>query len=512
MRKIALIMPPIWTPDMPPLGITAIKSYMQTFGHQVDCFDLNVDDGLFTAWAHLRNRDDREIVGQLVLETTSVFSASRPIEEMWGTTVKTIADLLEFERDSEVEHQAFLAALAIRDVLSTVAQKVCSACYDIVGISAFTSTLDAGCWLLREVKRLKPETTTVVGGPSASNESEVLEGLDYVDFVITGHGEVPFRTLVDAGCKASSKILRATKMDVRSEGLASYPLMDYSDYPLASYGLLQRNIVPGTSEHWPGTPKLMMGVTFANGCRYACRFCDWQQHFRFADVNSGDRVYKEMQHLSSEYGVTHFHVCSAEMNQLALDVAERVAADNAPFSWFGPASVNPDLFSPANVPLLQKGGLRSPRFGVESGSPKVLKLMRKHHKPEDTLPTVSNLAAEDITSHLMVIVNFPGEGADEFEETLTMLREIKNATPKTTISCNTWKLLPFANGGLTWYNKNFGPIRKRAKTTEPIFATHYDYDLPSHVLPKVGQERRRILGELFAAVLRGWPERDPPYR
>lgn len=477
--RIALVMPPRWDPVMPPLGITALKSYLQAHGHRVDCKDLNMDPGVLAVTApftgHVR---EARLFGAYEAGLT-VLSRGETPEEGWAATMAFEPELRGEGRDPEVERLALAAVVALERRLGVLAEELAqelALCgYQAVGVSAFDATLDAGLWLLRRLKRLRPELTTVIGGPAASAEAQTLARFDFIDFIVAGHGEVPLRGLMDAAFKGSGKILRATREQVRRQGIRSYPLLDYSDYDLSPYGLHSR-------QGLPTPPGKVLGLTFGAGCSHACRFCDWKAHFGFSDMGTAGAAYRQMEHLHASHGVHCFHVCSAEINPLALEVARRVAAEGAPFRWYGPASVDPALFSVDNAAWLREGGLFRPRFGVESGSAKVLRLMNKRHRPAEVVPTVANLAAAGITSKVMLMTNFPGEGPEEFAQTVALARELRRVAPGTAISAMRFRLTPRANTSLAWFQRHHGPVRRRS-LPGAIFAHHHAWDLPPHDEP-----------------------------
>jgi Radical SAM superfamily/B12 binding domain len=450
--KVALVMPPIFNPFHPPVGIVALKSHLERIGHETTCIDLNTHPAIVELIRDgIPSCDDADIIAR---------SLSLVLADDVGDELKEIGKRIGAASPlpaRAIPEPADVLGLLCRveEVLDACAAGLTSGGYDVVGCSSFVTTNACALYLLREVKRRRPEIVTVLGGPTASAEAESVESnCPYVDFIVAGHGELPLAELLSSGCRSSRRTLRASKQHVRAAGLGSYPILDYSDFDLSRYASDE------------------LGITAQNGCAYACRFCEWQSHFEFVDRRGAESVWREMEHLNQRFGVTRFHICSAQINAVATELAERVAASGLQLSWYGPANVD-SQFAGARAHLYQLGGLDGPRFGVESGSDAVLALMRKPHRRRDVLPTISALDRHGIKTHVMFIAGFPGETEADHAQTCSLLEELLQNTDRAVPVSFPFFLNPHANGGLDWFEQRHGPVVKLPLLSRPLFS--YDY-------------------------------------
>jgi MiaB-like tRNA modifying enzyme len=87
---------------------------------------------------------------------------------------------------------------------------------------------------------------------------------------------------------------------------------------------------------------------------------------------------------------------------------------------------NPKMFKFLHIP-------------IQSGSDKILRLMKRKYKKEDILKIVSEFKRQipGITISTDVIVGFPGESEEDFEETFSLIKKIK---PEILNASKFWKL------------------------------------------------------------------------
>jgi hypothetical protein len=73
--------------------------------------------------------------------------------------------------------------------------------------------------------------------------------------------------------------------------------------------------------------------------------------------------------------------------------------------------------------LMKKAGCRRISFGVESGSLRVLKIMKKDITPEMTIKTLQDCYRAGIKTSVFILVGIPGEKEKDLELTFNLLRK-----------------------------------------------------------------------------------------
>ena len=149
-----------------------------------------------------------------------------------------------------------------------------------------------------------------------------------------------------------------------------------------------------------------------------------------------------------------------------------------------------ELFSGDNAALLARGGLTDPRFGVESGSDEVLRLMGKQHRAGDVLPTVTALDREGIPNQTCWLVGFPGEEEDDYQRSLELLKRVLGETHHSRAICFPFQYHTVMNCGSSWYARQLGPVERMPLRKDPFFAQDSFYFFSA-------EDRARTLRRVF---------------
>ncbi len=157
--------------------------------------------------------------------------------------------------------KANLGALADRAVVLEfdLSQRPIDMCERILRLNPSLIGLGVYIWnagesheLVALLKRLSPETIVVLGGPEVSHETELQEIVQYADYVITGEGDLTFRSLCQSlsqGDRPAQKIIQSPIPEVDSLEL---PYELYTDEDIA-----HRTVY----------------VEASRGCAFRCEFC-----------------------------------------------------------------------------------------------------------------------------------------------------------------------------------------------------------------------------------------------
>jgi tRNA-2-methylthio-N6-dimethylallyladenosine synthase len=110
-------------------------------------------------------------------------------------------------------------------------------------------------------------------------------------------------------------------------------------------------------------------------------------------------------------------------------VAEFLEKENSPIRWVRFLSSHPKDLSPEAIRVMagHKVFCRHLHLCVQHGSNSVLKAMNRRYTREQYLELVSNLRTimPDITLSTDILIGFPGETEQDFEDTLSLMEEVK---------------------------------------------------------------------------------------
>lgn len=280
----------------------------------------------------------------------------------------------------------------------------------LIGVTATTSTIDTALNYLEVVKERLPDVMTVMGGPHPTFMPRQTLESGLVDVVVLGEGEETLRELAGRADLSSVRGIAYRDQEGRLKLNPPRPLIkDLDALPFPA-----RHLVP--FESYGQSP----GVITSRGCVYSCGYCSSSlimgKKFR---ARSAGNVVDELEELVDQYGVRDLAFMDDTFmlnKRRAGDIAEEIKNRDLEVSFVASSrvdSVNPDLLY-----QLKEAGMSTIYYGVESGSQRVLDLMRKGitlKQAESAVKSAKKAGLKVLTSF---ILGYPGETAQDLEETI----------------------------------------------------------------------------------------------
>lgn len=247
---------------------------------------------------------------------------------------------------------------------------------------------------------------TIVGGPHAS--ACYREVAEYADYVIVGEGERTLPRLLDAIITGSAdKIPGVATKD-------GYTPVDHSVL-LDAYPCFSR--VKGYLE-------------ISRGCPHACAYCQTPRLFgNRMRHRSIDAIAASAARISDARFVTPNALAyGSDGWRPRLEKVEalfrRLAGNRI---WFGtfPSEVRPEWVTDEALDLIctYTAG-RKIHFGGQSGSDRILSLIRRGHTRSDVEEAVDRAVSHGLLPIVDMIVGFPGESEEDLGMTIDLIRQI----------------------------------------------------------------------------------------
>jgi radical SAM superfamily enzyme YgiQ (UPF0313 family)/protein-L-isoaspartate O-methyltransferase len=311
--------------------------------------------------------------------------------------------------------------------------------YHAIGLSCYSSfDYMRVMSLARFLKKLYPDVPLVTGGyhASALPEDVLFDGSPF-DAVIPGEGELPMAAIVKqrmAGEPVERKIWE--------KGV----IADLDTLPPYQWDLLDR--------YWPRARDIgrKFQIYLARGCPYRCTFCMERAKSGYKwRAYSAERAVDELKRLSTYTDLSDWIVNVADplfgFNRAwRRDVLQGIIEHDLLPRQYWTLTRSDDLHD-EDVELLARANF-SIGIGMESGSPRMLKLMQKARKPEKYLEAQLRLARLSLKHGLNwagnIIVGHPGETIESMRETVEFARELLNVASDTCgwISLDPFRLYP----------------------------------------------------------------------
>jgi radical SAM superfamily enzyme YgiQ (UPF0313 family) len=171
-------------------------------------------------------------------------------------------------------------------------------------------------------------------------------------------------------------------------------------------------------------------LTCTRGCPYQCTFCSaWITAGRKIRKRSITHILNEIEHLSDVYGIRIFDIPDENFTfdkQYVIDFCHAVIPYKRKFEFFLPNGIRLDSLDKELLQLMRKAGFRREvAVGIESGSERILKIMKKNLSLDLVREKVSLLNAVGFRPIGYFIVGFPGETKEDIKKTLRLALELK---------------------------------------------------------------------------------------
>ncbi|MCE5215093.1 MAG: B12-binding domain-containing radical SAM protein [Methanobacterium sp.] len=293
---------------------------------------------------------------------------------------------------------------------------------NIIGITATTSSVKNALEYVKLTKEILPDSVTVMGGPHTSfMPVETLKSCSSLDAVVIGEGEETMIDLVSKYIDENNGKLAEIKGIAYKDGKngnikinPSRPLIkDLDSIPFPA-----RHLVP--FESYKTTQEKSSDMITSRGCVFNCDYCSSSlimgKKFR---TRSPENVVDEIEHLIDRYKLENiaFMDDTFMLNKIrANDIADEIKDRRLDISFV--ASSRVDMVDKNLLMKLKKAGLKTLYYGVESGSQRVLDLMKKGitlKQAEEAVKSAKEVGLEVLTSF---ILGFPGETLEEINKTI----------------------------------------------------------------------------------------------
>jgi radical SAM superfamily enzyme YgiQ (UPF0313 family) len=294
----------------------------------------------------------------------------------------------------------------------------------LVGLTAVTMNVDRARALAGDVKRLSPETATVMGGPHVTfSARETLEACPALDMVVLGEGE---QTLVEL-CRMldSGKSLETVKGIAFRDGpgIRFTPprnlIRNLDGLPMPA-----RHLLPLGRYRALGMP---ISMTTSRGCPHACIFCVGRRmvgaRVRF---HSPARVVDEMEQIAR----LGFHQINLADDLFTADtrrcaaVCDEIQRRGLKAQWTSFARV--DTVSEELLRRMKTAGCTAVSFGIESANSGILKTIRKRITLDQVVSAIDMCARAGVTPYASFILGLPGETPDTLRETLDFGKRLED--------------------------------------------------------------------------------------
>lgn len=319
-----------------------------------------------------------------------------------------------------------------------------------VGTTSMTGPqIEYALEVARVVKSESPSTKMIWGGVHSTLLPEQTLRNTMIDIVVIGEGEITFRQLVDA-LSQKSELNNINGIAFKDNGnvVITEPreLLDLESIPEIPYDLVNIEDYIGSQGRFRGSDIRSLIFISSRGCPWECTYCcnpglskrKWR-------ALSAEETYRRVLRLVNKYKLNAitFHDEEFLVNRQR---AEKIAGlINNEFKWWIQARM--DRLKDVDLKLLDKCGLTAVQPGIESGSDRILQMIKKGEAVEDILTANKRLADTDVVPLYNFMMGFPTEKYEELMQTVGLVLKLLEDNPKAQVS-GFYVCVPYPGTGL----------------------------------------------------------------
>lgn len=287
---------------------------------------------------------------------------------------------------------------------------------DIVGITMFTANYKVAKIIARIARKLNKEVKIVVGGTHPTIDPEGTLSNGEFDYLVRGEGEFTFLELV--GGKDVSEIA-GLSYKKKGEIINNPPrpfIKDLDSLPFPSRDLFLNNTSNIDYEN----------IITGRGCPYSCIYCAsnkiWDRKVRF---RSPYNVIMELIYLKEKFNSPILYVVDDTFTlrkDRAKEICRGIIKRNLDLKWKCDTRV--DCIDYELVSLMKQAGCIRIKIGVETGSEKIMKKIKKGLTKDKIRKGVEVIKKVGLPLTAYLMAGFPGETNDDIRQTIQFGKEI----------------------------------------------------------------------------------------
>ncbi|MBQ4522151.1 MAG: B12-binding domain-containing radical SAM protein [Lachnospiraceae bacterium] len=295
---------------------------------------------------------------------------------------------------------------------------------DVLAFSVYIWNVSMVLSLSKEIKKLLPDCSIIVGGPEVSYEMETfLKENSQIDLILYSEGECAFGKVVEAYVKGTLKEER--------KNIASVAYLEGDKVIINPISpLMDMNQIPFVYEKMEDFKHKIIYYESSRGCPFSCSYClssiDKKVRFRDIDVVKKeiqfflDQKVPQVKFVDRTFNCNHKH---------AMEIWEYIQSRDNGITNFH-FEIAADLLTKEELEVLKKmrPGLIQLEIGVQSTNEKTIEEINRKMDLDRVKENVKTVCSyENIHQHLDLIAGLPFEDYDTFK---TSFNEVYHMEPE----------------------------------------------------------------------------------
>jgi len=290
----------------------------------------------------------------------------------------------------------------------------------VIGLSCMANLLPFTMLALKELRAEYPDRTLILGGVgSKSVEDQILKRFGWIDIVCRGEAERTgpelLRMLANDG-----NLSQVKGLSFRSNGSVVHNpdrdrIQDLDTIPFPAFEKIDLGLYAG------------FGMMTSRGCPYQCTFCSVAPVWNLESYSrSPQNIVEEMKVLNRRAGVDLFLFQDeffVSGKKQVMDFCRELQREDLAVEFKAFGRVN--LVDREMMSALADSGCIELRFGIESGSDKILSQIKKGFTCSDVLDVVPAAIEMFPRVDAFYVWGFPFETIEDFNQTLFQMISLR---------------------------------------------------------------------------------------
>jgi len=312
-----------------------------------------------------------------------------------------------------------------------------------VGFSITTMQIASAIYLAQKIRNIYPELLIVFGGIHSMLMPEQTLEDPLCDIVCCGEGEEVAWELVRLK-KGETNLSEIGGIGYKNDGKTCFTsqrrLLDLDKLPMMNYDVVniekyyklaidkERGLIKGNVRR--------LSLHTARGCPYRCSFCvntlvyQMNPQGKRYRSKSAERVLYELEYYKKRYNINFvsfgddlFFADKQRVDKILKGLKEK----KLNIKWY--ANIRADFFRRTHFTrsyikkMIEAGCIRL-TFGAESGSNRILKVLKKDITAKDLYATIKILKNLGLSVGYSFMVGIPGEKSEDLNATMRMIESI----------------------------------------------------------------------------------------
>lgn len=290
----------------------------------------------------------------------------------------------------------------------------------IIGFSTWCHSFPSVIVLAEKIKAVNSSIPIILGGPQASIlHKETLERYPFIDYILRNEADDTINLLLKYLLQKNGNLLKLqniaglTYRNTRNKVIinpSQQAVPDLNLLPIPAYEKIQFD------EY--------LSIDVGRGCPFNCTFCSTNQFFsRLYRVKSVKRIIEEMDYCYDLFNATWFglshDMLTLDKNfvlELCKGLSEHNNRTGRKYTWN--CSSRTDCISEELLTAMSESGCVGIFFGIESGSERIQKQIKKKLKLNQAHKIINNSCSVGIRTTVSYMAGFPDETITDLKKTM----------------------------------------------------------------------------------------------